>query len=62
MQAGDAGYDQRVEDDLLAGSDWRTDGYRLFEISTPAGSSGRGLFGPMGESSSLFASRRVWES
>jgi hypothetical protein len=60
MRAGEAGYDQSVEDALLAGSGWETDGYRLFEISTPAGSSGRGLFGPMGESSSLFAPRAIW--
>ena len=43
------------------GRGWEDDGYRLFEISTPAGSSGRGLFGPMGESSSLFCSPAIWE-
>lgn len=61
MQAAETGYDQVVEDELLAGCGWREDGYRLFAISTPAGSSGRGLFGPMGESSSLFAARAVWD-
>ena len=60
MNAAADGYDQTVEDALLARSGWETDGYRLFGISTPAGSSGRGLFGPMGESSSLFASSRIW--
>jgi hypothetical protein len=60
MDAAAAGYDQRVEDELLAGSGWEADGYRLFGISTLGGSSGRGLFGPMGESSSLFAGRDVW--
>jgi hypothetical protein len=55
------GYDQVVEDELLARSGWEDDGYRLFEISTPAGSSGRGLFGPMGESSSLFCSYTMWQ-
>jgi hypothetical protein len=60
MQAAEAGYDQAAEDRLLAESGWEADGYRLFEISTPAGSWGRGLFGPAGESSSLFCHRAVW--
>jgi glycosyltransferase involved in cell wall biosynthesis len=61
MQAAAAGYDQAVEDELLAKSGWEADGYRLFEISTPAGSWGRGLFGPAGESSSLFCPRPIWD-
>lgn len=61
MRAVEVGYDQAVEDALLAGSGWEDDGYRLFSISTLAGSSGRGLFGPMGESSSLFMPRALWE-
>jgi hypothetical protein len=61
MQAADAGYDQAAEDRLLAESGWEADGYRLFEVSTPAGSWGRGLFGPAGESSSLFCPRTIWE-
>lgn len=61
MRAAEVGYDQAAEDDLLARSGWDGDGYRLFEISTVAGSSGRGLFGPMGESSSLFATRAIWD-
>ena len=60
MQAAEAGYDQTVEDDLLAGTDWRTDGYALFGVATFAGSSPRGWFGPMGESSSLFLHRSRW--
>ena len=60
MQAGDEGYDQTTEDRLLSGIDWQADGYRLFEISTLAGSSGRGWFGPMGESSALFMLRETW--
>lgn len=62
MDAATAGYDQRVEDDLLAGLDWRGDGYRLFEVSTLAGSSARGWFGPMGESSALFLPRPLWDA
>ena len=61
MQAAEAGYDQATEDGLLAESGWEDDGYRLFEISTPAGSWGRGLFGPAGESSSLFCPRPIWD-
>jgi hypothetical protein len=60
MQAADAGYDQAAEDRLLAESGWEADGYRLFEVGTPAGSWGRGLFGPVGESSSLFCRRATW--
>ena len=40
-----AGYDQAVEDALLAEAEWQSDGYRLFEISTLAPSSGKGFFG-----------------
>jgi len=61
MLAADAGYDQAAEDQLLADSGWEADGYRLFDISTPAGSWGRGLFGPAGESSSLFCPRAIWD-
>ena len=61
MRAAEVGYDQAVEDDLLARSGWEADGYRLFDVSTLAGSSGRGIFGPMGESSSLFCRRSAWD-
>lgn len=61
MRAAETGHDQGVEDELLARSGWEADGDRLFGISTPAGSSGRGLFGPMGESSSLFLGRALWD-
>jgi hypothetical protein len=54
------GYDQEVEDALLDSIDWRADGYRLFEVATLANSSGRGWFGPMGESSALFMDRALW--
>lgn len=55
------GYDEAAEDALLAGADWEDDGYELFAVSSPAASSGRGLFGPMGESSSLFMRREMWD-
>jgi hypothetical protein len=60
MEAEDTGYGQAAEDQVLDEIEWRADGYKLFEVSTLAGSSGRGWFGPMGESSALFMSREVW--
>lgn len=59
--AAAAGYDQAAEDRLLEQIDWERDGDRLFEVSTPAHSSARGLFGPMGESSALFMAAELWE-
>ncbi|MEZ5140495.1 MAG: glycosyltransferase family A protein [Acidimicrobiales bacterium] len=61
MRAAEAGYDQATEDALLAASGWEDDGYRLFGHCTFGGSSSRGWFGPMGESSSLFLPRSLWE-
>ncbi|MDW3220225.1 MAG: glycosyltransferase [Acidimicrobiales bacterium] len=61
MAAATRGYDQQVEDRLLASVDWRSDGYELFRISTFAGSSARGWFGPMGESNALFMHRELWD-
>lgn len=55
------GYDQRVEDALLAGIDWPTDGYRLFDISVFAASSGQGWFLPISESNALFLFRPMWQ-
>jgi glycosyltransferase involved in cell wall biosynthesis len=60
MRASEVGYDQAAEDELLAGSGWEIDGYRLFAVSTLSGSSGRGIFGPMGESNGLFMRRSTW--
>ena len=60
MDAEATGYDQHVEDELLAGSGWQEDGYRLFTVSSLAASSGRGWFNPMGESSALFMPKQLW--
>lgn len=60
VRAATTGYDQAAEDSLLARVAWEDDGYELFSVATPAASSARGLFGPMGESSSLFLSRAIW--
>ncbi len=59
--AAQAGYDQSVEDTLLARTRWEDDGYNLFSVSTFSGSSGRGIFGPMGESNALFLPRSMWD-
>lgn len=52
------GYDQSVEDQLLDSIGWRDDGYRLFEISTIAQSSGIGLLGGLPTECSFFAMRK----
>ena len=56
------GHDQAAEDVLLEQAGWEDDGYRLFSISTPAASSARGLFGPKGESSSIFLRKEMWQA
>ena len=61
METVKHGYDQAEEDRLLASIDWRSDGYRLFEISAPAGSSGHGWFQPIAESNGIFMSRELYE-
>lgn len=48
--AVEKGYDQRVEDALIASVDWEADGYRLFDISCLAGSSEGGYLFPIPES------------
>lgn len=50
------GYDLRVEDNLLLQSNWESDGYNLFSISTLAGSSANGYFCVPAESNALFLS------
>jgi Glycosyl transferase family 2 len=60
MRAAAAGYDQEAEDALLERARWEADGYNLFAHSTLAGSSGRGWFGPLGESNALFMPAASW--
>lgn len=55
------GYDRQEEDRLLASVDWRSNGYRLFEISVFAGSSRDGWHAPISESNALFMPRRLWD-
>ena len=58
----EAGYNKDREDRLLAAIEWPTDGYRLFEIATLAGSSTDGWFLPISESNALFLRRETWDS
>lgn len=55
------GYDQAVEDRLLATVDWRRDGYELFRIGCLAQSSLAGWLGPIGESNCLALGRTAWD-
>lgn len=56
------GYDQGVEDSLLASVPWESDGYRLFDISVFAGSSAKGWFEVPDETNALFMRRSFWDS
>jgi glycosyltransferase involved in cell wall biosynthesis len=58
----EGGYDQKREDALLDSIDWPTDGYRLFEIGTLAGSSPNPWLLPIAESNALFLRREMWET
>lgn len=44
------GYNQKVEDALLASFAWESDGYSLFDHAVLAGSCDRGIYQPFGES------------
>ncbi len=55
------GYTQGVEDKLLAEINWPDDGYRLFKISSLAGSSSRGCFAPISESNTIFLKRNAYD-
>lgn len=60
MRSMDAGYDQSTEDELLARTPWRKDGYTLFDISVLAGSSREGWFGNLKESNGVFMDKALW--
>lgn len=57
-----SGYDQRIEDELLATVPWRENGYRLFDIAVLATSSRRGWFGIVSESNAVFLDRELWRT
>jgi glycosyltransferase involved in cell wall biosynthesis len=51
------GYNQEVEDRLLAGVDWRANGYELFRLSQGLSYDCAGWFGPLMESNCFFIRR-----
>ena len=55
------GYDQVVEDELLAAANWQFEPDNLFKISALAGSSANGITGPISESNAFAVSRRLFE-
>lgn len=55
------GYDKATEDALLESINWAENGYRLFEISSFAGSSENGFFLPIAESNCFFLMRKTIE-
>jgi Glycosyl transferase family 2/Methyltransferase domain len=62
MESIKCGYNQVVEDELLAGSGWEADGYRLFTISVFASSSSGGWFELPAESNAIFLRAEHWRA
>lgn len=56
------GYSEENERALLDGIGWPENGYRLFEIGAPSGSSPHGFFGPARESTCLFMHRTFFDA
>lgn len=54
------GYDSVWEDRLLEAIDWKSNGYRLFDISPFAENTSRDWFGPLSESNLIFLPRALW--
>ncbi len=62
QDAVNEGYNQAVEDDLIASINWPEDGYRLFEICAPARSSIAAWFGPISESNAPLLKKSLYET
>lgn len=56
-----SGYNQAIEDGLLAEIDWQQNGYRLFEIAATAGSAKGGWFSTISESNAPLLSKETYE-
>jgi len=54
-------YDELAEIQLLDNIEWRSNGYRLFDISSLGGANPTGVMNPLLESNCLFASRFCFE-
>jgi len=61
MRSVEAGYDQSVEDALLANANWQLEPDNLFTISAMAGSSASAPFAPISESNAFFVGRQLFE-
>lgn len=59
-QTVEEGYSKDVEDKLLNSIDWRSNGYRLFEISSWGGSSPYGWLGSIAESNCIILARSLF--
>jgi glycosyltransferase involved in cell wall biosynthesis len=57
-----AGYDERVEAELLEQSKWKEDGYGLFDIACFSGANDKGFLSPMLESNCLLCTRECFEA
>ncbi len=62
MRSVKKGYTKEVEDRLLSGINWTENGYKLFEISSFAGSSINGYFLPIAESNCFFIKKKTFEA
>jgi SAM-dependent methyltransferase len=62
MESVKHGYNQAIEDELLARVGWEADGYRLFTISAFAGSSAGGWFELPAESNAFFLRAEHWRA
>jgi len=61
MESVTEGYNQTIEDELLAKSGWEEDGYKLFDISVLAGSSAKGWLSVPAETNALFMKKALWD-
>lgn len=61
MTSSRQGYDQRVEDELIASSGWPDDPDALWKVSVFAGSSNEGFFRPVAESNAFSVPRTLFE-
>jgi hypothetical protein len=55
-------YDEEVEKQLLSDTNWKDDGYALFDIACWSGANYNGYFSPAIESNALFCTRTAFES
>jgi glycosyltransferase involved in cell wall biosynthesis len=55
------GYCQAVEDQLMESVNWKSNGYKLFDVSVIAPGNRDGLTKPLPEATALFMSRSLWD-